>query len=239
MENKLLTISEAATYLGVSIDTIRRWDNNGKLIAIRKNGGTHRYYRKEDLLKFNSNLFQIAQSWVLSNSKIPSDFHCPYSPTFQSHLITMQDELMRIPELSQNFSLIVAVVGEIGNNSYDHNLGNWPDVPGVFFAYDIEKKVIILADRGLGILTTLKKVKPELMTHEAALKVAFTEIISGRAPEERGNGLKFVREVISQMPISLLFQTGDSELRMEGNNRELFITRSAYPIHGCIALIQY
>ena len=43
MEDKLLKISEAAELLGVSIDTLRRWDKSGKLVAIKKEGGTHRY----------------------------------------------------------------------------------------------------------------------------------------------------------------------------------------------------
>ena len=46
--------------------------------------------------------------------------------------------------LSENIvPLIVAVAGEIGNNSFDHNLGKWPDSPGVFFGFDVvvfEKK---------------------------------------------------------------------------------------------------
>ncbi|PIQ74425.1 MAG: hypothetical protein COV85_02210, partial [Candidatus Portnoybacteria bacterium CG11_big_fil_rev_8_21_14_0_20_44_10] len=49
MEEKLLTITEAAEILGVSVDTLRRWDKSGKLVAIRKEGGTHRYYRQSDL----------------------------------------------------------------------------------------------------------------------------------------------------------------------------------------------
>jgi len=39
MGEKLLTISQAAEYLGVSLNTLRRWDESGKLIAIRKEGG--------------------------------------------------------------------------------------------------------------------------------------------------------------------------------------------------------
>ncbi len=55
---------------------------------------------------------------------------------------------------------------------------------------------IIIADRGRGIMETLKKVKPGLANDMDALTVVFTERISGRAPEARGNGLKFVYENI-------------------------------------------
>ena len=151
----------------------------------------------------------------------------------------MQDELSIIPELSYIFSLIVAVTGEIGNNSFDHNIGNWPNMPGIFFGYDLHKKRIALADRGLGVLTTLKRVKTELNTDEEALQVAFTEILSGRAPESRGNDLKFVRQIITDNPIGLKFESGDAELEIIKNGGQLAIQRSAFNFRGCLALITF
>lgn len=41
--NKLLTISEAAKALGVSAQTLRRWDREGKLKGERTKGGQRRY----------------------------------------------------------------------------------------------------------------------------------------------------------------------------------------------------
>ena len=142
-------------------------------------------------------------------------------------------------DLGDLLSLVVSIAGEIGNNSFDHNLGQWPDTPGIFFGYDLNKRQIVLADRGLGILETLKRVKPELKDHEQALLTAFTEMISGRAPENRGNGLKYVRKVVSENPIDLLFQSGDAALKMEGKNQELRITKGEESFHGCLALITF
>ena len=136
-------------------------------------------------------------------------------------------------------SLLVAIAGEIGNNSFDHNLGNWPDLSGIFFGYDINKREIVLADRGLGVLKTLQRVRPDLNNYKDALKVAFTEMISGRAPEDRGNGLKFVRKVISENPISLLFQSGDAELTIPKESPDLNITDSEKSFRGCLALIRF
>lgn len=239
MGDELLTITGAAAFLGVSVDTLRRWDKNGKLVAIRKEGGTHRYYTKHTLELFASDLFTLASEWAFSGSILPAELHCTNSAVFQARLTRMQDEIMRLEKTKDYFSLIVAITGEIGNNSFDHNLGNWPDTPGILFGYDVHKEEVVLADRGLGILHTLKRVKPELKNHHEALTTAFTEIISGRAPEERGNGLKFVRSVIAQYPINLFFQTGDAELRMEGRNSELHITRSPLMIRGCLARITF
>ena len=69
MDDKLLTIRQAAEILAVSLDTLRRWDENGKLVAIRKEGGTHRYYRESDLEIFKSDLFKFAAEWAVNKSK--------------------------------------------------------------------------------------------------------------------------------------------------------------------------
>ena len=41
----LLTIGEAARILGVSVDTIRRWERDGKLAGTRTLGGQRRFRR--------------------------------------------------------------------------------------------------------------------------------------------------------------------------------------------------
>lgn len=239
MQEKLLTIREASEILGVSVDTLRRWDKSGKLIAIRKEGGVHRYYRQKDLEVFASDLVKLAHDWTSDGTEIPSTFYRADSSVFQARLSKLQAALVKAGIADNLLPLVVAVAGEIGNNSFDHNLGNWPDTPGVFFGYDVTKRKIVLADRGLGILATLRRVRPELKNHGEALRVAFTEIVSGRAPEARGNGLKFVRQVVAQHPVSLFFRTGDAELRLKNDTPELFITRSTADIRGCFSLIHF
>ena len=239
VEQEVITISEAAEILGVSIDTLRRWDKSGKLSPVKTSDAGYRLYYRSQVELFLNDLFGLAKDWVLRGIEMPSKFYCSNSAVFQIKLIHMQDLLMGVAELSPIFPLVVAVTGEIGNNSFDHNLGNWPDVAGIFFAYDIHKRNIVLADRGLGILTTLKRVKPELSTDKEALRVAFTEILSGRSPESRGNGLKFVRKVVAENPIGLLFQTGDAELILAKDSDALDIKPSPEPFRGCLALITF
>jgi len=186
-------------------------------------------------------LFESAQKWMVENSEIPDDYYCSNSAVFQSRLIKLQEELGRTTdkELGQTFPLIVAIAGEIGNNSFDHNLGNWPNVPGIFFAYDLEGKEIILADRGQGILTTLKRSRPDLTDDAEALRVAFTEIISGRAPEVRGNGLKFVKEVVRANQFYLKFQTGNASLELKQGERDLVVNKTESIFRGCLAQIKF
>ncbi len=97
----------------------------------------------------------------------------------------------------------------------------------------------MLANRGLGILTTLQKVRPALKGHKDALKVAFTETISGRAPESRGNGLKFVRNIVMQNPIRLIFQTGDALLKLQQGKEGVVVENSERYIRGCLAVIEF
>ena len=239
MEEKLLTITQAAEILGVSLDTLRRWDKSGKLVAIKKDGGAHRFYREKDLEIFSSDLIRLAHGWAKESSELPSTFYCGNSAVFQAKLTKLELLLMRKPGLERLFSLIVAVAGEIGNNSFDHNLGKWPDIPGIFFGYDINKRHIVLADRGLGVLETLRRVRPTLKNHVEAVRVAFTEILSGRNPEKRGNGLKFVREVTMAQPIDLFFISGDAEVRIKAPDKTFHLTRGQEMLRGCFATIQF
>ncbi len=239
MEEKLLTITQAAEILGVSLDTLRRWDKSGKLVAIKKDGGTHRYYREQDLEIFASDLMKFASEWIEDGAPFPGAFYCPTSSTFNARLTKMEYALMQKPGFEKLYSLIVLIAGEIGDNSFSHNLGKWPDTAGIFFGYDLDKRIVVLADRGLGILETLRQVRPELPSHVAAVEVAFTEFISGRAPEKRGNGLKLVREVIIDQPFDLFYTTGDAEVRMKGVDKIFRVTRGQRILRGCLVKIEF
>ena len=46
---KLITIKEAASLLGVSALTLRNWDKNGKLTALRHPLNNYRVYKREDI----------------------------------------------------------------------------------------------------------------------------------------------------------------------------------------------
>jgi len=134
--------------------------------------------------------------------------------------------------------MISAIVGEIGNNSFDHNIGSWVGVMGIFFGYEfVEKKLkIVLADAGKGVFNSLKKVKINLKNDKDALYVAFNEKISGRAPESRGNGLKFVKANIKNTGMHLTFFSGNA--KADFNNFEEIVSIDKY-YQGCIAIINF
>lgn len=46
------SVGEAAEYLGVSRQTLRRWDSDGRLAAVRRPGSNYRFYKRSDLEPF-------------------------------------------------------------------------------------------------------------------------------------------------------------------------------------------
>lgn len=236
---KLVSIGEAAEMLGVSLNTLRRWDASGYLRPTTRTVGDQRRYSLTQLQLFLSDLVRLGFDWAEHQVDVPIQTYCERSSIFQARLDKLSRQLFEISDLKETAPLIVAVCGEIGNNSFDHNLGNWPDVPGVYFAYDTAKRIVILADRGRGILTTLKQVRPTLATDTEALKVAFTEILSGRAPEARGNGLKFVRKVAMDYPIHVSFQSGSAKVEIEHGSSVLEIEKASEPVRGCFAVVRF
>lgn len=112
-------------------------------------------------------------------------------------------------------ALVTSIVGELANNCFDHNIGQWKDVPGCWFEYSIEHHTFkaTIADRGQGILSSLRQVRSQLRSHGEALHLAFTEAVSGRAPEKRGNGLKFVVHSLNQLaPAHFSMCSGDAKI---------------------------
>ena len=52
-----LTLSEAAEIIGKSKETLRRWDNDGILTAVREPVSNYRVYRKTDIEDLLGSLF--------------------------------------------------------------------------------------------------------------------------------------------------------------------------------------
>ncbi|MDP2709461.1 MAG: hypothetical protein Q8O93_05495 [bacterium] len=187
-------------------------------------------------------LEKMVFGWVKADkNNLPNlnEEYCETRDIFQARLDKMINNLLNQGKISEtDIYVLAAITGEIGNNSFDHNLGGWPDVMGVFFSYgeEGEKLKIILADRGRGLLATLIRVKPELKNDSEALFTAFNERISGRAPEPRGNGLKFVKENIKDRKMHLLFMSGLARAEL---NDKMIIQESKDNIKGSLAVITY
>ena len=64
MKSDLYPISKAADLLGVSKETLRRWDESGKLKAVRQEGSNYRFYHPSQLTHFEQTQHQLNDEWA-------------------------------------------------------------------------------------------------------------------------------------------------------------------------------
>lgn len=142
---------------------------------------------------------------------------------FQSQKIARHDSI-----------LLGAILGELTNNSFDHNLGQWDKSPGcvVGFQIDQNKKILQLAigDRGQGIISSLQSTVGQKILPQDVLFKAFNERVSGRAPEKRGNGLKFVLKHITEKNNYLLCVTQNHQI--SSGNSQININVNDLPLNN-------
>ncbi len=189
--------------------------------------------------KLEKRVFEWAGGDLKGTLGEDKEYYCETRDVFQARLDKMVDDLLAEDKINADDAYIIsAIAGEIGNNSFDHNLGSWPDIMGVFFGYEFGdgQLKIVLADRGQGLLATLKRVKPEIIDDNEALFTAFNERISGRSPELRGNGLKFVKENIKARKMRLIFISGQARAEL---NDEMTIAEIDDSIRGSLAVIAH
>lgn len=132
------------------------------------------------------------------NINIHEVMHCYYRDDFNARL-------GRFISMFRNFGLnesdaqrATALVGELGNNVFDHNLGNWPTtMSGCIIAaqhypntHTIE---IAVGDPGVGFYGSLKAAFPEITSDIEAIKLGLAGN-TGRIGEIRGNGLKLIQQ---------------------------------------------
>ena len=134
--------------------------------------------------------------------------------------------------------LEAAVIGEIGNNTFDHNFQFAHDCPrGVYFNSSYMGEYTVVADFGMGVMSSLKRVRPNIASDVESVEMAFTQRISGRFPEQRGNGLKFVMQSVQQNNWSLFFQSGTGCCFADGS--ECFFSVSPLSVPGIIAVLHF
>jgi hypothetical protein len=140
--------------------------------------------------------------------------------------------------IETNKYLEAAIIGEIGSNTFDHNFvfeNNFPR--GVYCNLSYNQKYVVLADFGKGVKKSLSLVQPSIKSDAEAIEIAFTKRISGRSPEQRGNGLKFVSETIQQNNWHLYFQSGTGCCSIDNAEKLFFINNIS--VLGCLAIINF
>lgn len=162
-----------------------------------------------------------AMIWITSAqpAEPPQNFYCQTRDVVQAKIESLRGNLLQQDWNESTVALVAAVLGELTSNAFDHNLGQWPDVPGCWFETQIDQHrfAAVVADRGQGVRSSLERIRPGIDDLEA-LRLAFTERVTGRAPEKRGNGLKFVMNAMREFATGqFTFQSGNAKLTFQGN----------------------
>ena len=95
---------------------------------------------------------------------------------------------------------IIALLGEVIDNAFSHNLGKWDPIIGPVVIFLMQhnqqegKLHFSVCDFGIGFLGTLKHNYPDLKTEGEAILRALSPEVTGRDPQRGGNGLNFLRE---------------------------------------------
>ena len=110
MVDTLFSVGDAADYLGVSIQTMRRWDRSGKLKSIRHPASKYRYYRLADLEPFRttfsaapddsadiSRLFQTAPFNVEANDLLREPQKAAHKHTRRHFVSSSDPAILQIP----------------------------------------------------------------------------------------------------------------------------------------------
>lgn len=177
------------------------------------------------------------------NMNVQELLHCNYRDEFDGRLSKILQMFRNFGLNSDDASLAATLVGELGNNSFDHNLGSWPtDVSGnIILAQNypkLNKIQIIVADPGVGFLGSMKAAYPELNSDLEAIKKGLSGF-TGRINEKRGNGLRLIQKwTIDNFYGTLSIQSGAGLINVnyEGMNKN-----EVKPILGTIAqlMIEY
>ncbi len=163
--------------------------------------------------------------------------HCRYGDEFNARL-------GRFERMFQNFGLndedakrALVIFGELGNNVFDHNLGNWPtNFSGSIVVaqnYPQRKRIeCVIADVGVGFFGSLRAAFPILHDDLGAIQKGL-EGYTGRIGETRGNGLKTIQNwTIKNFHGILNIHSGNGLVQVDENGIQ---TREVMPILGTLA----
>jgi hypothetical protein len=159
------------------------------------------------------------------NLNVHELMHCRFRDEFTARLES------KIRAMFRNFGMVeedeqraTALVGELGNNVFDHNEGSWPtDVRGAIIIAQnyprLREIAVAIADPGVGFLGSLKPAHPALMSDIEAIKLGL-QGVTGRVGEKRGNGLITVQNwTINRFSGSLRIHSGEGLIAIDQHGR--------------------
>lgn len=116
--SNLLNIKEAAEYLHVHPDTLRRWERDGKITSIKTEGG-HRRYQKESLDEYIG-----IQEELQAKDVLPVATYARVSSHEQKAKGDLDRQSQRLSEYCANKKLVVGeIIKDVGSGLSDTRTG--------------------------------------------------------------------------------------------------------------------
>lgn len=173
---------------------------------------------------------------VRKNLNVQELLHCRYRDEFNARLEYFISMFRNFGLKSDDAYRATALVGELGNNVFDHNLGNWPtNISGCIIAaqhYPTFKKIeIAVGDPGVGFYGSLKVAFPNLTNDIQAIKKGLAGY-TGRIDEERGNGLRLIQK--------WTIQNFSGKVMIHSGNGLVIVDKSGmkeYPVHKILGTV--
>lgn len=213
----------------VCLKAIENMNSPGKRLILPRNQSTRIYLRRMHFerimgsLTYESYLEELKRIQIneYETPAVQEVLHCPSRDVFAGRLSS------RIRAMFKSFGMndtdeqvATAIVGELGNNVFDHNMGSWPTpVTGAIIIGQRYSKLgridVAVADPGVGFLNSLKLVYPKPMNDIDAIKLGLSGV-TGRVGEKRGNGLKSIQKwTIGQFSGTLRIHSGTGLIEVD------------------------
>jgi len=226
---------------------IERHSLPDKKIILPKNEELLKYLKR---MHFNHMLVELgynAEAEILESVQIPEKYnmniqeilHCSTRDQFDGRLGRFVSMFQHFGMNENEAKRATSLIGELGNNTFDHNLGNWPtDVSGCIIAaqnYPNLKRIqVAVGDPGVGFLGSLKAAFPELSSDIEAIKKGLGGN-TGRIGEVRGNGLRIIQSwTIDNFSGMLAILSGEGFVQVE---KDRMMEKKANKVLGTVAQI--
>ncbi|MFA6106276.1 MAG: hypothetical protein WC745_01240 [Patescibacteria group bacterium] len=222
-----------------------------KAVKLPVNNDLLCYLKRIHFGSFLSELGYAEESGRLKNLIMPEReninvqelVHCNYRDEFDGRLGRFIQMFGNFGLNSGDATLAATLVGELGNNSFDHNLGSWPtDISGnIIIAQNypkLKKIQIVVGDPGVGFLGSMRPAFPELSSDLEAIEKGLSGF-TGRIDERRGNGLRLIQEwTIKNFYGTLSIQSGTGLINVSAKGMK---KTEVKPILGTMAqlMIEY
>lgn len=209
---------------------IERTKDSTKKLILPNKAETKLYLKRMSFEKILNELGYTDEGEILKTMEAPIDpnliiqelTHYYYRDEFNAKLSRFLSMFKNFGLSQDDSSKATALVGELGNNVFDHNSGNWPtDVVGCIIAAqhypDLRTIEVTVGDPGVGFYGSLKAAFPELRNDLEAIKKGLAGN-TGRIGEVRGNGLKLIQQwTIQDFSGKVMIHSGEGLVTVDRN----------------------